>query len=683
MDFKKSPNPHFRALDELSEKEADEEARALREGINYHDHLYYVKDAPEISDAVYDRLFQRLQDLEQAFPQIQRDDSPTQRVGSKPVRGLKKVRHKSPLQSLQATLNEADVQGFLSAARASAGKRSIRFVLEPKFDGLSVEVVYDHGRFSYGSTRGNGELGEDISHNLKTIHSLPLSLQNRASAPASLAVRGEVFMSKRGFTELNKTRVERGEDPFANPRNAAAGLMRQYESRRAAGKPLGVYFYEILAQDGGSPPTHRQVLQQLADWGLQTSPLNQTGTSFKDIQRYHSGLDRKRDDLDFEIDGIVIKLDEHELRDTLGSRDRSPRWALAWKFEPRQEVTEVLDIVVQVGRSGILTPVALLQPVDVGGVTVSRATLHNEHEVQRKDIRVGDRVRIIRAGDVIPEVEERVKTPGRKRSTRFKMPSHCPVCNAAVTKEGAYYRCTAGLSCAAQLSGRIQHYAGRDAMDIDHLGEKAAQQLVARELVQDLADLYTLKKDDLAQLEGFAERSAGQLYDAIQGAKTPRLDHFLFALGIPQVGQRVARQLAEEFRTLENVTKASRAQLEEIAGIGGEIAAAAESFFSAENNREVLERMRKSGVEVQPLPAKKSQRLKGKTFVFTGALEQLTRDQAREKVERLGARATSSVSGETDYLVVGKNPGSKLDDAKNLGVQCIDEQAFTHLLGGG
>lgn len=538
MDFKKKPDTNFRELDQLDKKEAAEEARALREGVNYHDYLYYVKDSPEIADAVYDKLFQRLQDLEEAFPGIKTDDSPTRRVGAEPVSRLKKVEHRAPLQSLQATLEADAVRSFLKRAREKAGKQSIRFILEPKFDGLSVEVVYEKGRFGYGATRGNGEVGEDISHNLKTIRTLPLSL--RGGPPESLAVRGEVYMTRKGFTELNKQRLERGEEPFANPRNAAAGLMRQYESRRAAGKPLNVFFYEILAMDGDMPAAHEETLERLGDWGLKTSPLNESASSFKDIERYHSELAEARDDLDYEIDGIVIKVDDHELRDALGSRDRNPRWALAWKFEPREEVTLVEDIVVQVGRTGILTPVALLQPVDVGGVTVSRATLHNEREARRKDIRVGDSVRIIRAGDVIPEVEERVKRPGKKRGEPFAMPARCPVCEAKVVQEGAYHLCTAGLSCPAQLRGRITHYAARDAMDIDHLGTKAAGQLVGRELVKDLADLYALEVQDLESLEGFAERSARQLHDAIQGAKEPRLDRFLYALGIPLVGRRAA-----------------------------------------------------------------------------------------------------------------------------------------------
>ena len=604
MNFKKNPTTDFQPVGELSQRQAEKQVRALREGINYHDLRYYVQDDPEIADSVYDRLFQRLQDLENAFPDLKAPDSPTQRVGAEPVPTLEKVEHRAPLQSLQATLEATAVQRFMKNAREKAGKNTINFVVEPKFDGLSVEVVYDSGRFRYGATRGNGNTGEDISHNLKTIRTLPLTLQHRNKAPDTLSVRGEVFIPKQGFTTLNRQRVEYGEEPFANPRNAAAGLMRQYQSRRVAGKPLCIIFYEILAMDEEMPATHQQVLTQLGDWGLKTSPLNKTATTFKDVEHFHRRLNEERDDLDFEIDGIVIKVDDHALRDTLGSRNRSPRWAQAWKFEPRHEITKIQDITVQVGRTGILTPVALLQPVDVGGVTVSRATLHNEREVHEKDVRVGDYVRVIRVGDVIPEVEERIKKPGRKRCAPFKMPHRCPVCSAKVARDGAYHVCTAGLSCEAQLSGRIKHYASRNAMDIDHLGEKAAEQLVTRELVADIADLYTLKEEDLRQLQGFAERSAAQLRNAIHAAKNPRLNHFLYVLGIPHVGRRAAQLLAGEFRTLKRLAHAPLKKIEGISGIGSETASATKNFFADKRNRDVLERLRKMGIHVQPMPKK-------------------------------------------------------------------------------
>ncbi|WP_372985431.1 NAD-dependent DNA ligase LigA [Marinobacter sp.] len=680
MDFKDKPNTRFKSVDTLNKKQAAEEISALREGINYHDYLYYVENSPKISDSVYDKLFQRLEALEAAFPSLKTPDSPTFRVGAEPVSKLDKIEHKAPLLSLEATLEQDDIESFLKAARKQARKKSITYMLEPKFDGLSVEVVYRHGHFEYGATRGNGEVGEDISHNLKTIRALPLSLQHLDNTPALLAVRGEVFMPKKGFTALNKQRVERGDEPFANPRNAAAGLMRQFESRHVADKPLDIFFYEILASDGDLPSTHQDVLERLSHWGLKSCPLNKTASTFGQIEKYHHKLAGQRDDIDYEIDGIVIKIDDHGLREALDTRERSPRWALAWKFEPREEVTMVEDIVVQVGRTGILTPVALLQPLDVGGVTVSRATLHNEDEVHRKDIRRGDRVRVIRAGDVIPEVKERIKQPGKKRGKPFHMPKHCPVCDARVAREGAYYLCTAGLSCAAQLTGRIQHYAARNAMDINHLGAKSAAELVTHGLVQDLADLYTLDVKDIEHLEGFATKSANQLQNAIQERKEPRLDRFLFALGIRHVGRHIARVLATEFRTLDRLANAETQEIAQIPGIGEGIATSVANFFSDKKNQSVLNRLKKAGLKIQPMPKRREHPLTGKTFVFTGSLDGFTRDEAKEQVEALGARATSSVSDETDFIVVGKNPGNKLDEAEKHGVKRINEATFQEIL---
>ncbi|KPP98879.1 NAD-dependent DNA ligase LigA [Marinobacter sp. HL-58] len=607
MDFRSKPDTNFRNIDDLTEKEAAEEARALRDGINYHDHLYYVKNAPKISDAVYDQLFQRLEDLEAAFPDLKTEDSPTVRIGAEPVSKLTKIRHAAPLLSLQATLECKAVESFLRTARDKSGTTSVRYCLEPKFDGLSVEVVYHDGRFKHGSTRGDGMVGEDISHNLKTIRSLPLCLQEADGASGRVAVRAEVYMSREGFVALNRQRVERGQDTFANPRNAAAGMMRQLESRNVAGKPFDIVFYEILAADSQLPPTHCEVLDQLSRWGLRVSPLNDSGSSLEDIRAFHQDLAKRRDVLDYEIDGIVVKVDDHGLRDELGNRHRNPRWAIAWKFEPCEEVTTVADIVVQVGRTGILTPVALLQPVDVGGVTVSRATLHNANEVRRKDIRVGDCVRVIRAGDVIPEIEKRIGQKGSKRAAPFSMPRRCPACGSKVQRKGAYYLCNAGLSCPAQLVTRLQHFASRDAMDIKHLGEHTAAQLVERGLVHDLADLYGLTVEDLESLDGFAERSAKQLHDAIQGAKKPPLDRFLYALGIRHVGQRVARQLANEYGALESLAAAGQQDIGNIPDIGKETAESVADFFADHQNRDVLNRLYKAGMDVQPMPGKHRQ----------------------------------------------------------------------------
>ncbi len=680
MDYKKNPETDFKAIKKLSEKAAKEQIEALREGIEYHDYLYYVKNEPEISDAAYDKLFKRLQDLEEAFPEFQSDDSPTQRVGAEPVDELKKVEHTSPMLSLNSALEEEEIENFDDFIRRNVDGRKAGYVAEPKFDGLSVEIIYRDGKFSQGSTRGDGRTGEDISENIKTIRSCPLRLRNRKKAPSSLSLRGEVFMTKSGFQEMNKKRIEQGEEPFANARNAAAGTMRRLEPKTVAEKPLDIIFYDVLSVEGAEWSTHWEMLDKLPEWGLKTDKHNKKCSSVKEIKEYHKNLSEVREDLDYDIDGVVIKLDDYSLREELGVRQRSPRWAIAWKFEPKEEVTVLEDIVVQVGRTGMLTPVALLQPVDVGGVTVSRATLHNEDEVKRKDVRPGDKVRIARAGDVIPEVVERVGHQGKKRAKKFSMPDKCPSCGTRVFREGAYYFCPAGLSCRPQLKAGLIHYASREVMNIDGLGEKTVKQLMDKEMVNDFADLYKLNVDDLLQLEGFAQKSARQLYNAIQNSKNPDLDRFIYALGIRHVGEHVARVLAREYGSLENLKKTDREELQKIDEIGPEIAVSIEKFFKDKKNREILDRLKDAGVKVKNMPKQKKQPLKGKTFVFTGELENYTRSEAEETVERLGARAASSISGNTDYLVKGRNPGSKLEQARENDVEILDEEGFEGLI---
>jgi len=671
-----------RPADTLDKQAAAAEMESLREEIRHHDYLYYVKNAPEISDAEYDKRFSRLQALEDAFPDLRTEDSPTQRIGAAPVGTLRKARHAAPMLSLQAVREQADIESFLKTARKAAGGEKPGYVLEPKFDGFSVELVYEKGRLVRGVTRGDGETGEDITHNLRTVRALPLVLQGDAP-PHSLSVRGEVLMPRQAFQALNKARLERGDEAFANPRNAAAGMMRQLDPGKVAGRRLDIFCYDILDSSDEPLPSQTETLASLAAWGLKTCPLNDAADTIAAIRRYHDRLAEQRETLEYEVDGMVVKADSRDVREALGVRARSPRWAIAWKFAPRQEVTTLEDIVVQVGRSGILTPVALLAPVDVGGVTVSRATLHNADEIKRKDLRVGDTVRVIRAGDVIPEISERLSRPGKKQGKPFAMPERCPACGAKVVREGAYFRCEAGLSCPAQLVGRIRHFAQREAMNIDGLGEKTAAQLVSRGLIADLADLYTLKPADVQTLEGFGKKSAQQLYDAIQNAKTPRLDRFLHALGIPRTGRRTARLVARELGSLDAVQKASRKALAALPGIGDETAAALHHFFRQEENRDVLQRMRRAGVKVGEMAGREAGRqpLKGKTFVLSGQLARFTRNEAKDRIETLGGRATSSVSGETDYLVRGESPGSKLDEAEQQAVEILDEQAFLKLIG--
>jgi DNA ligase (NAD+) len=677
--YKHDPETRFTKVKHLTNDQARYEAEQLREAVEYHNYRYYIKNDPEISDTTYDTLFRRLQELEEAFPDLATPASPTRRVGAPPVDELKKVEHRRPLLSLDSDEEEHRLRDFLRTLRERTEKGKVPYVLEPKLDGFSVELVYAEGKFSYGSTRGDGRTGEDISENLKTIPTLPLLLQE--SGPASLAVRGEVLMSKQGFQELNRTRLGNGQEPFANPRNAAAGIMRQLDSRKVAGKPLEIFCYEVMdSSDGDLPDSHWKVLEQLSILGFKTNPLNSRASSLEEIEDYRKKLLEQRENLPYEIDGVVIKLDDRKMREELGTRQRSPRWAFAWKFPPKREVTTLRDIAVQVGRTGMLTPVALLDPVEVGGVTVSRATLHNQEEVERKDVRPGDTVRIFRAGDVIPEVAERVKEPGKKRGKKFSMPSRCPSCGSSVVREGAYVLCPAGLSCPAQRIGRIIHYASRDALDIETLGERNVQQLVEKGLVEDLSDLYDLDEEQLETLEGFAEKSASKLYRAIQKSKQPPLGRFLYALGIHHVGEHVAQVLARHYGSLQKLERAGREELEEIREIGPEIAESVSNFFREEENRKILKRLEKAGVHPQKIERRRSTALEDLTFVFTGELKGYTRKEAEEKVESLGGRATSSVSSNTDYLVAGEKPGSKLEEAKRNGVKILNEKDFERLL---
>lgn len=683
--FKHDPKTRFGNVEDLNEEEAREQAGQLREALEYHNFRYYIKNDPEISDSSFDMLFHRLERLEEAFPDFRRPDSPTRRVGAAPVEELAKVEHRRPLLSLESGEERAKMQDFLRTLKDKTGQEQPPLVLEPKLDGFSVELVYEEGIFSYGSTRGDGRTGEDISENLKTIPTLPLRLQD--NAPVSLAVRGEVLMSRQGFQELNRTRVENGREPFANPRNAAAGIMRQLDSRKVAGKPLELFCYGVVdSEDGELPSSHWEVLQRFTGWGFRTNPLNRRASKLEEIEEYREKLQDKREELPYEIDGIVVKLDDRKARERLGTRQRSPRWAFAWKFPPKKEITTLREIAVQVGRTGMLTPVALLDPVQVGGVTVSRATLHNEEEVERKDVRPGDTVRIFRAGDVIPEVAERIKEPGRKRDRKFSMPGKCPSCGSPVVREGAYVLCPAGLACPAQRIGRILHYASRDALDIDTLGEKNVQQLVEKGLVERLPDLYRLDEEQLASLDGFAEKSAAKLHRAIQATRRPPLDRFLYALGIRHVGEHVARVLALHFGSLEKLKNAERDELERIDEIGPEIAESISDFFQEDENLNILEELEDLGVtpkasEPRNSVGPESKTLEGLTFVFTGELSGYTRREAEERVESLGGRATSSVSGNTDYLVAGENPGSKLDDAREKDVKILNEERFEQLLG--
>ena len=669
-----------RDVEHLPREGAERRIEALRREIRRHNYLYHVESKPEISDDEYDRLFEALKRLEAAFPDLITPDSPTQRVGAEPRQEFPIIAHTTPMLSLDATREEAEVRRFDARLRKALGGR-VRYVLEEKFDGVSVELVYEGGVLARAVTRGDGRRGEGVTENVKTIRSVPLRLRaDGREVPPLLAVRGEVLMTISAFKTLNRQLLEAGAEPFANPRNAASGSLRQLDPRITAGRPLAFIAYEILELEGEAFKAQTQVLQALRAWGLRVPERAAVVTDIDAVIEHHGRWSAERDALDYEIDGMVIKLDDLKARERLGATTHHPRWAMAYKFEPRHEVTRVEDVVVQVGRTGILTPVALLRPIEVGGVTVSRASLHNREAVQRKDVHVGDLVRIQRAGDVIPEVVERLEEPGRRRQPPFKMPSACPACGAEVVQHGPYSVCPNRFGCRAQLKRQIQHFASKDALDIGGLGLETVSTLVDRGLVQSVADVFRLDADALLRLEGFAERSARQLVEAIQRRKRVELRRFLYGLGIPEVGVAVARDLAEHFRSLDAMRHASRHALEAVPSIGPRLSEAIHGFFAEARNQHAIDALLEAGVEVVEPTAPKTQPLAGKTFVFTGALDRLSRREAERRVEALGARATSAVSGGTDYVVVGKDPGQKLEAAKAHGARILTEAQFIALL---
>ena len=661
----------------------EERIASLRQEIRRHDHLYYTKDRPEISDSEYDRLFRELVDLESAHPELITSDSPTQRVGAPPLAELTKVSHEKPMLSLDSITDQDDVRTFDARMKRELETEQIVYTAEPKFDGLSVELVYDDGRFVRGATRGDGTVGEDVTINLRTIRALPLQLIAGPALPAHLVVRGEVYMRLDEFQALNRRMTERGEEAFANPRNAAAGSLRQLDSGITASRPLTLTCYDIMALSGQAPPTHWDELDALAAWGLPVPDHRRRCQSIDEVLSFHQRTDGMRDSLPFEIDGVVVKLDRRDWQNQLGSKSRSPRWAIAYKFAPRKEITVIQDIAVSVGRTGTLTPLALLKPVEVGGVTISRATLHNADEVARKDVRVGDTVKVERAGDVIPAIAERVPVPGEIRRDPFVMPDHCPVCGSAVAREGAYFYCTGQTVCVAQLKGAIEHFASKSALNIDGMGKKTVAQLVDAGMVHNLADLYSLTKDQLLTLEGFADRSATLLMESIERSKSVTLERVLMGLGIRQVGQHIARVLAKQFGTLPRLMAATQEEFLQVREIGPEISASLASFFSEARNRDVIDRLVERGLTITP-PATDSsadnQALAGKTFVFTGGLAGYSRDQAKQLVEGRGGQVSSSVSKKTTYVVAGADPGSKLDQARKLGVTVLTETEFTDLV---
>jgi DNA ligase (NAD+) len=557
----------------------------------------------------------------------------------------------------------------------------VLYTAEPKFDGLSLEIVYESGVLTRAATRGDGTTGEDVTPNVRTIRSVPLKLRG-GDIPALMSVRGEALMPLDGFRELNRRSTERGEAGFANPRNAAAGAIRQLDSRITASRPLSCFAYEIMTIRGAeAPPTHSAELALLSSYGFLVDDHFRLCEGIEEAIEFHSYLAGAREELMFEIDGVVIAADSKRERDSVGARSRSPRWALAMKFEPRREITDIEGIAVGVGRTGKLTPVALLRPVDVGGVTVSRATLHNAREVERKDVRVGDRVRIERAGDVIPAVVERIEVEGRRRSRPFEMPASCPVCGSDVEREGANHYCTGGLSCPAQLKRGIEHFVSRGALDIEGIGERTIETMVDLGMLGSVSDLFRLDRERLLELEGFAERSADNLLEAIERSKEVELARFIYALGIRNVGEHVAGLLAAHYGDLGAIESATETDLTAIREIGPEVAASLTGFFANERNRKTVDELLRMGVKpVGPARTVESLPLAGKTFVFTGALGGITRNEAKRRVQALGGRVSSSVSGKTDYVVAGAEPGSKYEKAVKLGLTVLSLDEFLDMV---
>lgn len=659
----------------------------LRKKIHYHNYRYYVLNEPEISDAEYDRLFKELEELESKYPVLVTHDSPTQRVGAKPLEEFGAYEHSIPLLSLNSVSAQSEVRDFDERVRKFLGgvEEEIEYVVEPKIDGLAMELVYENGVLSVGSTRGDGKTGEEITQNLRTIKTIPLRIFSDADAPPLplLEVRGEVFMPVSKFKELNEELGGKGEKMFANPRNAAAGSVRQLDPKVTAYRPLDFFAYGVGIAEGKEFSTQWGVLDYLRRIGFKISPVIRRFKEFEDVIEYHEKVKAKRDELDYEIDGIVVKVNSIEQQDRLGTISRSPRWALAYKFPAREEFTRVMDIVVQVGRTGALTPVAVLEPVPIGGATIRRATLHNEDELRRKDVRIGDTVVVERAGDVIPEVVSVIKSKRTGTEKEFRMPDRCPVCGAEVMKEGPIVRCI-GVSCVAQLKERITHFASLRALNIEGLGEKVIAQLVDRKMVSDATDLFFLTKSDLLKLERMGDKLAQNILDALEKSKHTTFFRLIHALGIRHVGEHTASLLADKFRDLESLRNAGYDDLIRIPEIGPEVAKSILLFFEQGSTKELLDNLERAGVSYEKKEvgvAEEAVRkvLEGKTFVFTGRIA-MPREEAKGIVERLGGKAASSVSKRTDYVVAGEEAGSKLDTAVRLGVKIIDEAVFMRLI---
>ena len=671
-------------MDENIKKEAEQLQKQLTE----HSYRYHVLDDPVISDEEYDRMLKRLVDIEEEFPELSTPDSPTKRVGAPPLSSFEQARHAVPMLSLDNAFNDNDIRDFHTRIVKAVGTDEILYTAEPKLDGVAVELRYENGVLVQATTRGDGITGEVITDNIRTIGSVPLKLHdNRMNPPSLLEARGEVIIKRADFERLNEERLERGEPLFANPRNAAAGSLRQLDSRVTALRPLDIFVYGTGLVQGMEFARHSDMLAALKDLGFPVNPHIRYSIDIDTAIRFYRELENLRDSLDYEIDGMVIKVDEIMFQNLLGEKIKSPRWAVACKFPAVQKTTVIRDIIVQVGRTGVLTPVAVLEPVSIGGVTVSRATLHNEDEIRRKDIRINDRVLVMRAGDVIPKVVKVIESERNGTEIPFEMPLHCPVCGSTVEKfkqdRSSINKCV-NASCPAQVKERLVHFVSKKAFDIEGLGIKLIEQLVEEKLVSDFADIFTLDRTTLAGLERMGEKSALNLVEAIEKSKTISLRRFIYALGIDHTGENASKLIAQRFRTLARVMSASADELETVHGIGPETAGAVSAFFANSDNIDIMERILNAGVTVMDEAvsdaASENSPFAGRRVVLTGTLSSMTRQQAGRRLEELGALLTSSVSSKTDFLVAGDRAGSKLAKASALGVEVLDEKKFLEML---
>ncbi len=655
--------------------------RQLCEELDYHNYRYHALDRPEISDEAYDALFKELIQIEKSFPELATDNSPSRRIGSAPLAKFEPVAHSVPMLSLENAFGREDLEEFdARVKRALASDEELVYICEPKMDGVAVELVYHQGRFEVGSTRGDGATGEKITENLRTLPSVPLGLQ--PPFPGLLEVRAEVYMELAEFQQLNLRRTEEGEAPFANPRNATAGSLRQLDSRLTAQRPLKIFCYGLGLSDAGLPDSHLDMLSAFQTLGLRVNTeMTRRARGLDEVWSYFEELSARRDALPFEIDGLVVKVDSRALQQELGEKSRTPRWAVAIKFPPRQAITRLEAIHLQVGRTGAITPVAQLSPVEVSGVVVSRASLHNWDEMARLDVRIGDMVVVERAGDVIPDLVRVLTEKRTGEEQALPMPESCPACGSRVSQlaDEVVPRCQ-GLSCPARLKEAIKHFASKRAMDIDGLGERYIDQMLSLDLVASVADLFRLDLLSLFRFERMGEKLAQKLLDAIARSKDRSLERLLFALGIRHVGEHTAKLLARHFGSLDALASATEDELTALHEIGPQVSQSVRAFFASETNCDILHELRTLGINPVTQKSATSDLLTGETFVFTGTLTRFNRQQAKEMVEALGARAAGSVSSKTSYLVAGADAGSKLKKARELGVSTLDEDEFLTMM---